>query len=106
MVHISEREIQLPEAVIAKLLRLAAEDERVISLGPGEPDFSAPKPIIELTKKYADKCNHYSPPGGRHELKEAIVKKLKKENKIDAHSSNVIVTVSYTHLTLPTTPYV
>jgi len=92
MVHISEREIQLPEAVIAKLLRLAAEDERVISLGPGEPDFSAPKPIIELTKKYADKCNHYSPPGGRHELKEAIVKKLKKENKIDAHSSNVIVT--------------
>ncbi len=92
MVHIAEREIQLPEAVIAKLLRLAAEDERVISLGPGEPDFPAPPPIVELTKKYADQCNHYSPPGGRHELKEAIVKKLKKENKIDAHPSNIIVT--------------
>ena len=61
-------------------------------MGPGEPDFNAPKPIIDLTKKYADKCNHYSPPGGRQELKEAIIKKLKKENKIDAHPSNVIVT--------------
>ncbi len=92
MVHIAEREIQLPEAVIGKLLKIAAEDKSILSLGPGEPDFPAPKPIVDFTKEFADKCNHYSPPGGRHELKEAIIKKLKKENRIDASPSNIIVT--------------
>jgi aminotransferase len=92
MVHISERELNLPDAVIGKLMKLASEDKSVLSLGPGEPDFSAPKPVIEYTKEFADKCNHYSSPGGRHELKEAIIKKLQKENKIEAHPSNVIVT--------------
>ena len=92
MVHIAEREIQLPDAVIAKLLKLAAEDKSVLSLAPGEPNFPAPKPIVEFTREFADKCNHYSPPGGRHELKEAIIQKLKKENHIEAHPSNIIVT--------------
>lgn len=92
MVHISEREIELPEAVIGKLLKVAAEDKSVISLGPGEPDFPAPQPIVDFTKQFADKCNHYSPPGGRKELKEAIVKKLKKENGITAHPDNIVVT--------------
>ena len=78
MVHISEREVDLPDAVIGKLLKLAAEDKSVMSMAPGEPDFNAPKPIIEWTKKYANQCNHYSPPGGRTALKEALIKKLKK----------------------------
>src|SRR3989338_2932262 len=92
MVHLSERELQLPEAVIAKLLKIAVEDKRVLSLGPGEPDFPAPAPIIKYTKEAADKCNHYSPPGGRAELKEALAKKLKKENNIAAQPQNIIVT--------------
>ena len=92
MMHIAEREIQLPEAVISKLIKVASEDKSVISLGPGEPDFPAPQPIVDFTKQFADKCNHYSAPGGRKELKEAIVKKLKKENGITAHPDNVVVT--------------
>lgn len=92
MAHISERELNLPEAVIGKLMKLAAEDKNVLSLAPGEPNFPAPQPVVEFTKEFADKCNHYSSPGGRHELKEAIIKKLQKENKIEAHPSNVIVT--------------
>lgn len=92
MVHLSEREVELPDAVISKLIKLSAEDKSVTSLGPGEPDMPAPKPIVDFTKYFADKCNHYSPPGGRKELKEAILKKLKKENGITAHSDNVIVT--------------
>ena len=91
MVHISEREADLPDAVIGKLLKLAAEDKTVLSLGPGEPDFAAPKPIVEFTKKFADKCSHYSPSGGRTELKEALVKKLKKDNKIKTHPENIMV---------------
>ena len=90
--HISERERQLPEQEIGKLLRIAVEDKSIISLGPGEPDFPAPPPIVALTKKYANQCNHYSPPGGRQELREALAKKLKKENKINTDPANIVVT--------------
>ncbi len=92
VLHISERETDLPDATIGKLLRLAIEDPSVISLAPGEPDFPAPIPIVAFTKEFADQCNHYSPPGGRKELREAIVKKLEKENKITAHPEQVVVT--------------
>lgn len=93
MLEISEREEELPEAVIGKLLRIAAEDKSIASLGPGEPDFSLPKPLISEFKKIASKTiNHYSPPAGRSDLREAIAKKVKKENKIKASPENVIVT--------------
>ena len=92
MTHISEREIDLPDAVIGKLLRIAVEDKSIISLGPGEPDFDMPEPIVKYVKEVAGKCNHYSPPGGRIELRESIVKKLKKDNKIGVHPDNVVVT--------------
>ena len=92
MVHLSERELELPDAVIAKLIKMAVEDRSIISLGPGEPDMNTFKPIIKYTKRFAKKCNHYSPPGGRLELKEGIIKKLKKDNKINAGVENIIVT--------------
>ncbi|MBI4176635.1 MAG: hypothetical protein HY518_05495, partial [Candidatus Aenigmarchaeota archaeon] len=92
MRHISEREQELPDSVIGQLLEYAVERKDIISLGPGEPDFPAPQPIISHTKKIAHLVNHYSPPGGRVELKEAIVKKLKKDNRIDIDTDNVIVT--------------
>jgi len=92
MGHISERERQMPEQEIGKLLQVAVERKDVISLGPGEPDFPAPAPIVALTKKYANAANHYSPPGGIRELREAIARKLKKENKVDVSPENVVVT--------------
>jgi aminotransferase len=92
MVHRSEREVELPDAVIAKLLKIAAEDKSTLSLSAGEPNFSAPQPIVQFTKEAAHKCNHYSPAGGRKELKEALVKKLRRENKIKVDPSNIIVT--------------
>ncbi|MBW3015123.1 aminotransferase class I/II-fold pyridoxal phosphate-dependent enzyme [Candidatus Woesearchaeota archaeon] len=90
--EISERESELPDAVIGKLLKIAVEDKSIISLGPGEPDFSLPKPLVAEVKKIANKVNHYSPPGGRSDFKEAIIKKLKKDNKIKAKPENIIVT--------------
>jgi len=89
---ISDRELELPDAVIGKLLKLAVEDKSIISLGPGEPDFIAPKPIRDYTKKIVDKATHYGAPQGNIELREAICKKLRKENKIKANPENVIVT--------------
>ncbi len=92
MTHISERELELPDAVIGKLIKIAAEDKKIISLGPGEPDFPAPPPIVEYTKKIAGRCSHYSPPGGRSDLKEAIVRKLRKDNRIRCAPENIVVT--------------
>lgn len=92
MVEISEREEELPEAVIGKLLRIAAEDKRIASLGPGEPDFSLPKPLVNYIPKLKNKVNHYSPPAGRTDLREAIAKKVKKDNNIKTDPENIIVT--------------
>jgi len=92
MGHISERELELPEAVIGELLQIAEEQKGVISLSVGEPDFITPKPLLEYTKKIVNIGTHYSPTEGRIELREAICKKLKKENRIDCSPKNIIVT--------------
>ena len=81
-IDISEREKRLPEKVIGLMLRKAIEDKTVISLGPGEPDFPASRPIVQFTKKYADQ-NHYSPVGGRSDLKKAILQKMGANSKIN-----------------------
>ncbi|MEM5812095.1 MAG: pyridoxal phosphate-dependent aminotransferase [Candidatus Aenigmatarchaeota archaeon] len=93
----SEREEELPVLTIGKLLKIAEEDERIISLGPGEPDFTAPKNIIKAAKRALDKgFTHYSPAGGRSDLKEAIIRKLRRENKINAGPENIVVTTGST----------
>ncbi len=90
--HISEREKELPDAVIGELIKLAAEKRGIVSLGHGEPDFDLPKPLQAYAKKIAGKYNHYAPPGGVKELREGIAKKLRKDNKIRADPENVVVT--------------
>jgi len=91
MVDISEREQELPDVLIPELLAIAAERKDIISLGPGEPDFITPKPILDHVKNVIWKSTHYSAPAGRTDLREALVKKLAKENKIDVNLENVAV---------------
>ncbi len=96
MKHISERERDLPKAVIGKLLKIAAERKDIISLGPGEPDFNAPEPIVKevqkVVRKYKkNRVTHYSAPEGIPQLRKAIAKKLRKENKIKVDPENVLV---------------
>jgi len=91
--EISERYVYLPGSEFAEIMRMAAEAEDIISLGPGEPDFTTPKHIIEFVKKKIDEgYTHYSPPAGRKETREAIAKKLRKDNRIDVNPDEVIVT--------------
>jgi|TARA_Y100000034_G_scaffold105372_1_gene132663 aminotransferase len=97
MRHIAERELQLPDAVIGKLLGIAAEDKSIISLGPGEPDFETPKPLLKYLKSIISKnkklkYTHYAPSEGRTDLRNEIAKKLKKENKINANPDDILVT--------------
>ena len=91
MVDISEREQELPDVLIPELLAIAAERKDIISLGPGEPDFLTPKPILDYAKNIIGKSTHYSAPAGRTDLREALVKKLEKENNIKVNLENVAV---------------
>jgi len=91
MIEISKRESELPKSSIARIMRIAEEEKGVISLGPGEPDFITPKPVLSYVKKMLDKTTHYSPTEGREELREMIAKKLKKENGIHADTENIVI---------------
>ncbi|MBI4014680.1 MAG: pyridoxal phosphate-dependent aminotransferase [Candidatus Aenigmarchaeota archaeon] len=90
--HISEREEELPEAMIAKLIKVASEDKSVVSLGAGEPDFPAPPAVVAYARKMIIKANHYSPPAGRKDLREAIARKAASENGIKCSPEQVVVT--------------
>lgn len=99
--EVSEREEQLPVSTIGELIKIAAEGKDIISLGPGEPDFDSPKNIINFAcKKLREGFTHYSPPGGRSELKEEVVKKLKRDNRIDVSPDQVIITCGSTEAIL------
>ncbi len=78
---------------IEESLRILEEHPEIISLGAGEPDFPAPKNVIKSTEKFLEKgYTHYSPLQGRHELREELVKKLKKDNKISVDPDQIIIT--------------
>jgi aminotransferase len=98
---ISERQAELPAGEMGKLLKIMVEMPEVISLGPGEPDFSTPKHIIAAAKRALDHgFTHYSPTEGRAELREAITKKLKRQNRIDISPDQIIVTCGSTEAIL------
>ncbi len=78
---------------IEQSLRIIEQRPEIISLGAGEPDFQAPKNVIKSAERFLEKgYTHYSPLQGRHELREELVKKLKKDNKIDVSPDQIIVT--------------
>jgi len=89
--HISERERDLPKAVLNDIMNAVEKDKSIISLGAGEPDFKLPKPLQDYIKKVKD-INHYTPSGGLKELREALSKKLMKDNKINVNPDNIIIT--------------
>jgi aminotransferase len=90
--HISNRDLELPHVEFPEISRRIALDKKIISLGPGEPDFITPKPLLDYGKKVIGKATHYTEPMGMMELREAIVKKLHKENGIISDTDDIVVT--------------
>jgi len=89
---VSEREKNLPDFTLPELLRIMHESKTIISMGAGEPDFSTPEPLLRYARRVLHKTTHYAPTQGLKELREALVKKLKKENNISTTSKNILVT--------------
>jgi aspartate aminotransferase len=70
-----------------------AKAEGVINLGLGEPDFPIPTESKAAIRKALDEdFTHYTPSKGIVELREALVKKLEKENGIKTDTEEIIVT--------------
>lgn len=100
---ISERGEELPTSTIGELIKIMEESRGIISLGPGEPDFDSPRNVVNFAcKRLKEGYTHYSPPGGRSELKEAVVKKLKKDNRVRVSPEEVIITAGSTEAILLT----
>ena len=72
-----------PETLkMAKLGReLKAQGRDITDLSLGEPDFDTPSHIKEAAKKAIDEnYSHYTPVAGYLELREAVCKKLLRDN--------------------------
>ena len=81
-------------AVDAKAKALKAAGRPVIGFGAGEPDFPTPDYIVESAVAAAKvPANHrYSPTPGLPELREAIVKKTKRDSNFEITADQVLVT--------------
>jgi aspartate aminotransferase len=84
-----------PSATIAvtdKARALKAAGRDVIGLGAGEPDFDTPDNIKEAAKKAIDSGKtKYTAVDGIPELKAAIARKFKRENKLDYKPGQITV---------------
>jgi aspartate aminotransferase len=83
-----------PETIkMAKLGReLRASGIDVVDLSLGEPDFNTPDHIKEVAKKAIDEnWSHYTPVPGYLELREAICRKLKRDNNLEYTPQQIVV---------------
>jgi aspartate aminotransferase len=96
MQKVSNRLKQLSESATLAMARMSrelkAQGHNVIALSLGEPDFDTPEFIKESAKNAIDNnYSHYTPVPGLLELREAISKKLKRDNKLDYSPDQIVV---------------
>ena len=79
-------------AVTQKARELKAAGKDVIALGAGEPDFDTPDNIKKAAVKAIRKGDtKYTPVDGTPAIKNAVIKKFKRENKLNYTSDQVTV---------------
>ena len=87
----------VPGSGIRRIYEVAVELDNVISLGVGEPDRPvAPHILAAGAQAWRDDRTNYSANGGIAPLREAIVEKLARENRIHVDVEQVWVTVGAT----------
>lgn len=96
MDQLSTRIKQLGESATLKMAKKSREMRGqgidVISFSLGEPDFDTPEFIKDAAKKALDEGYTYYPPvAGYGELREAICKKLKRDNGLHFEPEQVVV---------------
>ena len=96
MSKVSNRLQQLSESATLAMARksreLKAQGHNIIALSLGEPDFDTPNFIKDSAKKAIDNnYSHYTPVAGLEELRQAISKKLKRDNKLEYSTDQIVV---------------
>lgn len=77
--------------ISAKAKELKRQGKSIISLSAGEPDFNTPEHVCEAAiQAIKDGFHGYTMNTGTPELREAIAKKLKRDNDLDFESSQII----------------
>lgn len=90
-VFVSELEGSPSLEIVNLVLQKLAKGEEVISLAIGEPVYKTPEKIIEIaTKSMMNGDTHYTSSYGINEVREAIVEKVSKKNRIHAEIDNTI----------------
>lgn len=81
-------------AVSAKAAQMKAEGRDVLSLSAGEPDFDTPEHIKKAAiKAIEDGFTKYTAVDGIAELKQAIVDKFRRDNRLDYKLKQILVSV-------------
>ncbi len=79
-------------AMAAKARELKAQGQDIVSLSLGEPDFAPPEFIKKAAIQAIEENYHgYPPVDGYTDLKEAIIEKFKRDNKLTYKPSQIVV---------------
>lgn len=100
--NLSEKASKLSPSVTleitAKAKSMKAKGIDVISFGAGEPDFNTPENIRkEGIRAIEEGLTKYTPASGIQELKEAVCKKLKRDNNLEYNTENIIISNGAKH---------
>lgn len=96
MIQLSDRLLAMEESATIAMSRksreLKAEGQDIISLSLGEPDFNTPEFIKEAAKEaMVNNFTKYMPVPGYDDLRESISAKFKRDNKLDYHKDQIVV---------------
>ncbi|MFK3936318.1 pyridoxal phosphate-dependent aminotransferase [Alkalihalobacillus sp. NPDC078783] len=86
-------------AITAKAKELKAQGHDVIGLGAGEPDFNTPQYIIDAAIKSMEEGHtKYTPAAGLPSLKNAVIDKLKQDQKLEYTQNQIFVGTGAKHV--------
>lgn len=96
MALLSERVLNMATsatlAMAAKARELRNEGKNIIGLSLGEPDFNTPDFIKDAAiQAINDNYNSYTPVDGYADLKNAIINKFQRDNKLTYEASQIVV---------------
>ena len=91
--HLAARAVSVKSSFRTRMLELSAGLDGIIALGRGDPDFDTPPAIVAAgADALANGYTHYTAPPGLPELREAISRKLERDNGLHYPANQIIVT--------------
>ncbi len=82
----------------SKFKAMKAQGIDVVGFGTGEPDFDTPQHIKDAAvKALAQGMTKYTPASGTLKLKEAVCRKLKRDNGLDYKPANIVISNGAKH---------